>query len=104
MRYRLVVGLVLVVFEACEFFVLLAVAVLVDAPVPAFDDATAEDFFDVFEAFGVFDVFGAAVLVGAGAGATLVVVTSVTCVDVTTMVLVTLSGCFAPCARPLTEV
>lgn len=95
MRYRLVVGLVLVVFEACEFFVLLAVAVLVDAPVPAFDDATAEDFFDVF---------GAVVLVGAGAGATLVVVTSVTCVDVTTMVLVTLSGCFAPCARPLTEV
>ena len=97
MRYRLVVGLVLVVFEACDFFVLLAVAVLVDAPVPAFDDAAAEDF------FGVFDVFGAAVLVGAGAGATLVV-TSVTCVDVTTMVLVTLSGCFAPCARPLTEV
>ena len=101
MRYRLVVGLVLVVFEACGFFVLLAVAVLVDAPVPAFDDATAEDFFDVFEAFGV---FGAVVLDGAGAGTPLVVVTSVTCVDVTTMVLVTLSGCFAPCARPLTEV
>ena len=86
---------------------MLAVAVPVDAPVPAFDDAAAEDFFggfgvfDVFEAFGV---FGAVVLDGAGAGTTLVVVTSVTCVDVTTMVLVMLSGCFAPCARPLTEV
>ncbi len=89
---------------------MLAVAVPVDAPAPAFDDAAAVDFFGVFEvfgvfeAFGVFDVFGAVVLVGAGAGTPLVVVTSVTCVDVTTMVLVTLSGCFAPCARPLTEV